>query len=100
MAENDFDYVPMTQQNTNVSPTTYLWVILFLWELNEEFPFSVVPLHLFTKDDFPMDLITGPLPDQERVKPRELTKLLSKKYSVFAKIEKGAFLNDKKKYYK
>ena len=77
------------------SSTTYNWVILFLWHLSEEFPFSVVPLDLFRKkreSDFPMHLITGPLSDKSRMNQYKLVELTGNIYSVFCKIEVGVCL--------
>ena len=77
---------PMTQAS---SSTRYLWVVIFVWQLNEEFPFSVVPLHIFENTNFPMHYITGPLNDSNRFAKLHLQKMVGNMYSIFCKIEAG-----------
>lgn len=78
--------LPMTQSS---SCTRYLWVIVFIWKVNEEFPFCIVPLHMFDATSFPMQFISGPLNDSNRLKEVALRNLSENKYSVFCKIEEG-----------
>ena len=77
------------------SPFRYKWVILFVWQLNEEYPFSSVPLSVLGNNDFPMYLITGPLNDKSRTNKFQLSNLPGRKYSIFMKIEEGKGLNFK-----
>ena len=85
----EINIVPLTQETCNLSSTTYLWVYLFSRNVNEEYPFSVVPLHIFQAGDFPMKLINGPLTDKDRIQEYELRNLASRRFSIFAKIERG-----------
>ena len=76
----------MTQ---GTSKFKYLWVVLFIWQLNEEFPFSVLSLDVFKGTEFPMYLINGPLSKKSRMDKYTLAKLAGKKYSIFMKIQEG-----------
>ena len=74
------------------SVRTYKWVVLFMWQLNEEHPFSVVPLHHFKKSQkFPFELITGPLTDKSRLVRYKLDNVPGNGHSIFCKIEEGPF---------
>ena len=87
MFKNSVNIVPLTQGS---SVRTYGWVILFVWELNEECPFSVIPLRHFENcADFPYDLITGPLSDASRKYEFELSTVPGRSHSIFCKIELG-----------
>ena len=85
---SDVDLPPPTQSSA-LSHRTYLWVILFNFDPDNEEPFSVVSLHHFKGSDFPFNLITGHLGSEDRQKPRNLSTLSGAKYCIFAKIEEG-----------
>ena len=88
---SESSHVPSTQGKHGTSQMTYSWVILFVWDMTEEFPFSILPLRHFDKcEDFPKELITGPLTDEEgRVKKFRLKNVPGKAHSVFCKIQQG-----------
>ena len=80
---------PEGTQPTAQSSRSYLWVILFHYDANNEYPFSTVSLEHFKGTNFPFQLITGHLGLDERLKPREISRLPGTKYCLFAKVEKG-----------
>ena len=86
--------VPEGTQVGSTSSRTYLWAILFHYDANNEHPFSTVSLDHFKGTNFPFYLINGHLGLEERLKPRELSRLPGHKYCLFAKVEKG-ILNNK-----
>lgn len=80
---------PEGTQISGKSSRIYLWAIFFHFDPNDENPFSIVSLDNFKGTNFPYNLITGHLGLQNRLKPRELSKLPGQKYCLFAKIEEG-----------
>ena len=79
--------LPATQ---NLSSRRYEWIILFVWNVNEEHPFSIIPLqHLKSENDFPIELVTGPLSDKARRNKYKIRTIGAKNYSLFCKIEMG-----------
>lgn len=85
------DPPPETQRNKQTC-RTYLWVFLFHYDPDNEFPFSSVLLHHFKGTDFPFEVITGHLGLDDRLKPRNLSRLPGPKYCIFAKAEDGEFI--------
>lgn len=79
---------PMTQRGK--SKLKYSWLILFKNDVNEEVPFSVVPLSSFAKIDFPWSLIEGEMSSECRGEIRKIDSLPGE-YRFFCKIEKGIF---------
>ena len=79
-----------TQMGSN-SSRRYSWCIVFHYDVNDEFPFSVIKLEKFKGTDFPFDLITGHLGLADRLKPRNLPKFRGQIHCIFAKVEKGKF---------
>ena len=71
------------------SPIKYNWVVLFLWRVNEEYPYTTVPLRHFDESEFPFNLIYGSLTNESRQERFDLPRLPGRIYSVFCKIEKG-----------
>lgn len=92
----DSELIPDTEiqnvQNTqegNVSANKYSWVILFLLDVNEMNPFSMVKLTEFLGTDFPWKSITGEMSRDNRIKPHEFQKNPGKRFYVFAKVQYG-----------
>ena len=87
MAEEDGVVIPATQTSSSVS---YKWVIVFGWELKFENPFSVYPMSQFKdSEDFPKELITGPLTDLDRSDRFKIASVNARSTSIFAKIQEG-----------
>lgn len=82
------DNPPEPTQTT--SRVTYSWVILFMYSVEAEYPFSCVNLNNLANTDFPFYLIEGALDDESRVVPFNLYS--DNKYCVFAKVQKGKYL--------
>lgn len=80
---------PEATQSSSKSSRTYSWAILFHYDANNEFPFSTVSLDHFKGTNFPFQLMTGHLSLEERLKPREFSRLPGTKYAIFAKVENG-----------
>lgn len=66
----------------------YLWVILFDWDENVEFPFDVYQVGLFSKKELKESWISGELDQNSRIKKLSFSALPGKQFSLFAKIEK------------
>lgn len=89
MAEED-----ATNASTQgVSLINYGHVILFMWHISKEYPFSVTSLAHFKGSDFPFNVINGPLSDEDRQIKHKLTRLQGQDYSVFCKIEQSRVTN-------
>lgn len=82
---------PLTQVTAG-SQRNYLWIILFTFDVDTEFPFICLSLDHFKGTDFPWHLISGHLGPSDRMKPRLLTGLPGQKYTLFAKVEAGTFI--------
>ena len=74
---------------TKKSPNKYNWVVLFLWRVDEECPFTTVPLRHFEQSEFPFNLIHGGLSDESRQERFDLPRLPGRIYSIFCKIQEG-----------
>lgn len=94
-SETEASESPQATQLDNSTNRTYVSVFLFNYDLDSETPFSWVYLNQFEGSDFPFNLINGRLSLDERLKPREMSKLPGSKYCVFAKCEEGRKLNAK-----
>lgn len=81
--------VPEATQSGSKSSVVYHWVILFMYDVEVEFPFSYTHVNDLDGSEFPFPfhLIDGPLDDQSRMIPFEL--FTDKKYCVFGKIQEG-----------
>ena len=82
---------PSTQQD-GPSIRVYSWAILFNFDVDNEFPFSVVNLDDMKGTNFPFTLISGHLGLEDRLKPRQLSKFPGSKLCIFAKVEEGKYL--------
>ena len=91
MADEEEQQPASTQVNGH-SVRTYLWCIFFHFDVNDEFPFTSVPLDQLKGSDFPFQLITGHLGLENRIQPRNFSKLPGHKYCLFAKVESGTAL--------
>ena len=84
----DYEGPPMTQ-SCGKSQVKYAWIILFQDDINEEEPFSVVPLNSFVDvEDFPWSVIKGEMSSERRQEIHQFSNLPGK-YRIFGKIEKG-----------
>ena len=75
------------ESTQSISRVTYSWVILFMYSVDVEYPFSCMNLRNLANTDFPFYLIEGSLDDNSRIIPFKL--FSDDKYCVFAKIEIG-----------
>ena len=82
---------PPATQDTQLSRRVYSAVILFNYDVDNEFPFISTLLNNFTGTDFPFEIISGHLGLADRLKPRSLSKFPGKKFCVFAKVEEGIY---------
>lgn len=80
---------PPNTQTNSASNRVYSWAILFKYDVNEEFPFIAVALENYNANNFPVELISGHLGLDDRLKPRQLSKFPDSKICLFAKIEHG-----------
>lgn len=67
---------------------TYLWIVLFDWDENNEFPFQLYQVGMFSDEDLKPDWISGDLDQKSRQKKFKFSCLPKKKFSLFAKAEK------------
>ena len=67
---------------------TYLWVILFDWDENIEFPFNLYQVALFSKKELKKKWISGDLNQSSRVKKLSFSAIRGKTFSLFGKVEK------------
>lgn len=75
---------------------SYFWVILFVWDVDEENPFSMHKISSFTKDDINPDWIQMNLGVQSRIKKlTNLSPFPGRTFSLFGKIEAGAPLKQR-----
>lgn len=81
---------PESTQSSARSKIVYNWVILFMHNIEVEYPFSVFHLNDLEDSEFPFHLIDGPLDDNARKQPFVL--FSGQNYCLFAKIEKGLFM--------
>ena len=84
------DSIPPATQLKTQSRRKYVAVFLFHYDVNIEKPFNSVSLDNFKGTDFPFELITGHLGLEDRLKPRELSRLPGSKYCIFTKCEAGS----------
>lgn len=87
MAGNESE--PPLTQAPQPSNRSYVAVILFHCDVDNEHPFSSVSLDHFEGTDFPFQLISGTLGLEDRLLPRTLSRLPGAKYCIFAKCETG-----------
>ena len=79
---------PMTQKSEK-SRVQYAWIILFKVDINEEEPFSIVPLKFFTEaKDFPWNFIEGEMSSECRNEICTFSNLVGE-FKIFGKVEKG-----------
>ena len=77
---------PLTQGNK--SHVQYGSIFLFKEDIDENYPFSVVPLNFFGENDFPWNAIRGEMSSECRGELRTFSNL-DGQYRIFGKIEKG-----------
>ena len=66
----------------------YLWVVLFLWDVDVEEPFNIYQLALFSPDELQDGWISGDLDEMSRTKKLKFAAIKGKQFSLFAKVEK------------
>lgn len=71
---------------------TYHRVILFNHDVQCKFPFASYNRNMFTEDDIDPTWFSGPLTPSNRRKVLPMRPLGGGRYSVFAKIELGEFI--------
>ena len=81
------DTPPEPTQKLAQSRVTYNSVILFMYSVDAQFPFSSANLKDLTDTDFPFYLVDGALDDDSRTVPFKLYS--DQSYCVFAKVEHG-----------
>ena len=74
-------------QGAPKSKVVYHWVILFMYDVEVEYPFSYYHVNELQDSEFPFQLVDGPLDAESRREPFPL--FSGQKYCLFAKIEKG-----------
>lgn len=84
------DSAPPLTQSSGQSRVKYAWIFLFEDNINEEEPFTIVPLTFFRDcHDFPWTFIEGEMSSECRSKVLTFSKMPGKKFRIFGKIEKG-----------
>ena len=78
---------PEATQDMSKSKVNYTWVILFMYSVEAEFPFSCENLNNLEGTDFPFYLMEGQLDNKSRIIPFKLHS--DQPYCVFAKVQKG-----------
>lgn len=80
---------PEATQKDSKSRVVYHWVILFMYDIEVQYPFSYAHVNELqgSESPFPFYLIEGPLDDDSRKVPYEL--FPDRKYCVFGKIQQG-----------
>ena len=66
----------------------YLWVILFDWDENVEFPFDIYQVALFSSRELKKKWISGDLEQDSRQKKLSFSAIKGKTFSLFGKVEK------------
>lgn len=79
--------LPEPTQATSKSRVSYSSVILFMYNVEVEYPFSCQNLNNLVDTDFPFYLVEGCLDDESRMIPFQLYS--DQKFCVFAKIQFG-----------
>lgn len=69
----------------------YLWCILFDWDEDEEFPFKLYQLAIFSNSELKPKWVSGELDNNSRKKPLSFSAVPGKTVSLFAKVEKCKF---------
>ena len=88
--------LPPSPPNVNVvsrsqpqpSDVLYHWVIMFHWDINNKFPFSMFVRSTFPDSEIPDSWYTFRLSEEYRLQKKYL-RTLNGQYSVFCKVEKG-----------
>ena len=80
---------PPSTQVSGVSKVQYAWVVIFTWNVDLEYPFSIVRLTHFKNSNFPWTGITEEMTEEFRLCVRKFSNLPGQEYSVFCKIEHG-----------
>lgn len=89
MPQEEEEQQPVSTQISGQSVRSYSCCILFHFDVNDEFPFTSLPLDQFKGSDFPFNLITGHLGLGDRMQPRNFSRLPGHRYCLFAKLEEG-----------
>lgn len=66
----------------------YLWIILFDWNGNVEFPFNLYQAAMFDESELKPQWLNGDLDQQSRMKKMKFTAIKGKTFSLFAKVER------------
>lgn len=80
------DNLPEPTQGSR-SRVTYSSVILFMYSVEAEFPFSSVNLNNLNDTNFPFYLVDGSLDDKSRVVPFKM--FSEQTFCLFSKVQKG-----------
>lgn len=67
---------------------TYLWIVLFDWDENVEFPFTLYQVAVFPQTELKPCWLTGDLDLASRMKKMSFSGIPGKTFSLFAKVEK------------
>lgn len=80
---------PQATQTSGKSKIVYNWVMLFMYNIDVEYPFSVYHVKDLEETEFPFHYVDGPLDDNARKEPFLL--FSGQRYCLFSKIEQGMF---------